>query len=46
MKTIAGALFIMGLVVVGISVLGYIGAAIEIRCFIILVSPDALMQLL
>ncbi|XP_048828185.1 tetraspanin-19-like isoform X3 [Brienomyrus brachyistius] len=35
-KAIAAALFTMGLLVAGISVLGYIGAATEIRCFIIL----------
>ncbi|XP_048828176.1 tetraspanin-19-like isoform X2 [Brienomyrus brachyistius] len=42
-KAIAAALFTMGLLVAGISVLGYIGAATEIRCFIILIS-GALMD--
>lgn len=37
-KVVAGGLFIIGLVVVGISMLGCIGVHLENRCFIAFVS--------
>lgn len=37
-KVAAGGLFVIGLLVVGVSVLGCIGVHIENRCFIAIVS--------
>lgn len=37
-KVVAGGLFVIGLVVVGVSMLGCIGVHLENRCFIALVS--------
>ncbi|XP_052368131.1 CD82 antigen-like [Oncorhynchus keta] len=35
-KTVAGGLFIIGLVVVGVTILGCMGAQLENRCFLLL----------
>lgn len=37
-KVVAGGLFVIGLVVVGVSMLGCVGVHLENRCFIALVS--------
>uniref|UniRef100_A0A4W5MWK2 Tetraspanin n=1 Tax=Hucho hucho TaxID=62062 RepID=A0A4W5MWK2_9TELE len=39
-KTVAGGLFIIGLVVVGVTILGCMGAQLENRCFLLMITSN------